>query len=133
MTSQSDLISARYGATKKRSGRQRLIWGSVAASLLLIFMVWAVSVTIENANKITSQDLAYVILSPNQASVKFQITKPANTDVVCAVQVLNSGFAVVGYKEVQIPASPEKVVTLETLVNTSELGVTGLVDTCWRK
>lgn len=133
MTSQSDLISTRYGATKKRSGRERLIWGAVVASLLAIFMVWAVSVTIEGAAKITSQDLAYVILSPNQASVKFEVTKPANTDVICAVQVLNSGFAVVGYREVQIAASPEKVVTLETLVNTSELGVTGLVDKCWRK
>ena len=133
MTSQSDLISTRYGASKKRSGRERLFWRTVAATLLAIFLIWAAAVTIEGANKITSQDLAYVILSPNQATVKFEVTKPANTDVVCAVQVLNSGFAVVGYREVPIAASPEKVVILETLVNTSELGVTGLVDKCWRK
>jgi hypothetical protein len=133
MTSESDLISTRYGATKKRSGRERLIWGAVAASLLAIFLIWAVAVTIEGAAKITSQDLAYVILSPNQATVKFQVTKPTDTDVICAVQVLNNAFAVVGYREVEIAASAEKVVTLETLVNTSELGVTGLVDKCWRK
>ena len=133
MTSQSDLISTRYGATKKRSSRERLIWTAVAASLLAAFFIWAVSATLEGAQKITSQDLAYVILSPNQATVKFEVTKPVDTDVICAVQVLNNGFAVVGYREVVIAASPEKVVTLETLVNTSELGVTGLVDKCWRK
>ena len=133
MTSQSDLISERYGRSKKRSGRERLLWGALASALLLTFFVWAVSVTIEGANKVTSQDLAYVILGPNQAQVKFQVTKPQDVDVVCAVKVLNNGFAIVGYREIEIAASPEKIVTLETLVNTSELGVTGLVDSCWRK
>ena len=133
MTSQSDLVSERYGKSKKRSSRERLLWGALATALLLTFFVWAVSVTIEGANRVTSQDLAYEILGPNQAKVKFEVTKPANTDVICAVKVLNNGFAVVGYREIEIAASPEKLVTLETLVNTSELGVTGLVDSCWRK
>jgi len=133
MTSQSDLISERYGRSKKRSGRERMLWSALAASLLMTFLIWAVAVTIEGANKVTSQDLAYVIMGPNQAKVKFEVTKPQNVDVICAVKVLNSGFAIVGYREIKIAASPEKVVTLETLVNTSELGVTGLVDSCWRK
>lgn len=133
MTSQSDLVSERYGKSKKRSSRERLIWSFVAGSLVAIFLFWAVSVTIEGANRVTSQDLAYEILGPNQAKVKFEVTKPTDTDVICSVKVLNNAFAVVGYREIAIAASAEKVVTLETLVNTSELGVTGLVDRCWRK
>jgi len=48
---------------------------------------------------------------------------------VCAIQVLNTSFAVVGYKELEISQSGE----YETLVNTTEPGVTGLVDKCWLK
>jgi hypothetical protein len=111
-------MAERYGkpAGKKRN-RKPII--ALAAALIAAFLGWAIWVSIDNANQIKTQDLGYEILSEKQASV------PA----VCAIQVLNQGFAVVGYKEVPVAASGE----YETFVNTTQLGVSGLVDKCWLK
>jgi hypothetical protein len=127
MSSVSDLMAERYG--KKPAGkasRKRII--AVAAALLATFLGWAIWVSVEGANQVKSQDLGYEILSANQASVRFAVQSPAGP-AVCAVQVLNQGFAVVGYKEVPIQASGE----FEVLVNTTSLGVSGHVDKCWLK
>jgi hypothetical protein len=56
------------------------------------------------------------------------VESPAGA-AVCAVQVLNQAFSVVGYREVEIPSSGE----YKTRLNTTSLGVTGLVDECWLK
>jgi hypothetical protein len=74
------------------------------------------------------QVLAYEVIDETQTSVKFSVQSPSGA-ANCAVQVLNQGYAVVGYKEVDVASSGE----FETFVNTTELGVTGLVDKCWLK
>ena len=127
MSSVSDLMAERYGkpAGKKRN-RKPII--ALAAALIATFLVWAIWVSIDNANQIKTQDLGYEILSENQASVRFGVQSPSGP-AVCAIQVLNQGFAVVGYKEVSVAVSGE----YETFVNTTQLGVSGLVDKCWLK
>ena len=127
MSSVSDLMAVRYG--KKPAGRPnrtRII--AMASALVAVFLTWAIWVSVDNANQVKSQDLGYEILSAQQASVRFAVQSPAGP-AVCAVQILNQGFAVVGYKEVPIEASGE----FEVLVNTTQLGVSGLVDKCWLK
>ena len=127
MSSVSDLMAERYG--KKPAGkvsRTRII--ALASSLLALFLGWAIWVSIDGANQVKSQDLGYEILNAQQASVRFSVQSPAGP-AICAVQVLNQGFGVVGYKEVPIEASGE----YEVLVNTTQLGVSGLVDRCWLK
>ena len=127
MSSVSDLMAERYGkpADKKRNRKPIIV---LAAALIAAFLGWAIWVSIENANQIKTQDLGYEILSENQASVRFAVQSPSGP-AVCAIQVLNQGFAVVGYKEVPVAASGE----YETFVNTPQLGVSGLVDKCWLK
>ena len=127
MSSVSDLMAERYGKRKGKSrGRKPII--ALAAGLMAAFLGWAIWVSIENANQVKTQDLGYEILSENQASVRFMVQTPSGPGV-CAVQVLNQGFAVVGYKEVPVATSGE----YETFVNTTQLGVSGLVDKCWLK
>jgi hypothetical protein len=121
-------LAERYGKTATSAGatRNRII--ALAVALVAIFLGWAIWVTVSGASDVKSQVLGYEVLSPEQTSVKFSVQSPAGA-AKCAIQVLNQGFAVVGYKEVEV-ASPG---VFETFVNTTELGVTGLVDKCWLK
>jgi hypothetical protein len=127
MSSVSDLMAERYGKPAGKKGNRKPII-ALAASLIAAFLGWAIWVSIDNANQIKTQDLGYEILSENQASVRFSVQSPSGP-AVCAIQVLNQGFAVVGYKEVPVASSGE----YETFVNTTQLGVSGLVDKCWLK
>ncbi len=131
MSSQTDLLNERYGRKPVNASKSRARIIIAAASLLTLFLGWAIWVSIDTANQIKHQDQAFEIIDATQASVTFEITRPNGNAVVCAVQVLNQSYAVVGYKEVVIPASDQKIVATETKVNTTEKGVTGLVDKCW--
>lgn len=128
MSSETDLLAARYGktATNSKRTRQRII--ALTSVLLAAFLGWAIWVTVSGVNEIKHSVLGYQVLSEGQTSVKFSVQSPAGA-AKCAIQVLNQGFAVVGYKEVEVPESGQ----YETFVNTTELGVTGLVDKCWLK
>ena len=128
MKSESELLASRYGKTPVGTGvnRRRIIM--LAAALIVLFLGWAVWVTVSGTSDVKSQVLGYEVLSPTQTSVKFSVQSPAG-DAKCAIQVLNQAYGVVGYKEVEVGTSGE----FETLVNTTELGVTGLVDKCWLK
>jgi hypothetical protein len=128
MIPETDLMAQRYGrsANPKKVNR-RLVIG-LAAPLLAVFFIWAIFVSIDGAKQVKFQDLAYNIIGPEQTSVRFSVSSPAGP-AVCAIQVLNQSFTVVGYRELDIGQSGE----YEALVNTTELGVTGLVDKCWLK
>jgi hypothetical protein len=127
MNSVSETMAQRYGKPRGgKSGRKPII--ALAVSLLVLFLSWAIWVSIEGANQIKTQDLGYEILNENQATVRFSVQSPAGP-AVCAIQVLNQGFSVVGFKQLEIPESGE----YETTVNTTGLGVSGLVDKCWLK
>ena len=123
-----DLLAARYGKTASTGKLNRRNIIALGEVLLVAFLAWAIWVAATGANQIKSQDVGYEVFSPNQTSVRFKVESPAGP-AVCAIQVLNQSFTVVGYKEVPIPASGQ----YETFVNTTELGVSGLVDKCWLK
>lgn len=127
MSSVPEVMLERYG--KKKDRRISPKWVAGLASVLFIsFIAWAIWVIADGADQIRSQDLSYEIISDKEASVTFSVESPAG-EALCAVQVLNQAFSVVGYREVQIPTSGEYQVKL----NTTSLGVTGLVDECWLK
>lgn len=131
MKSSSDLLAERYGRTVRNPKRNRTILIAFAGTIGVIFLGWAAWVTAAGANQVITQDLGFKILSEQQASVKFHVQFPlGSTDTaICAVQVLNQGFTVVGYRELELSASGN----YETFVNTTELGVSGHIDKCWLK
>ncbi|MEY4262608.1 MAG: hypothetical protein RLY88_316 [Actinomycetota bacterium] len=133
MTSQSDLMAERYGTSRVAPSRKRAAIIALAAVLFLAFIGFAVSVAIDEASKIETKDLGYQILGPQQASIKFEVKSPNDAQITCAVKVLNQSFAVVGYREVPVSATAGQPQQFEVLVNTTQLGVSGLVDKCWRK
>lgn len=128
MTSESELLAARYGKTPSggKASRNRII--ALAVTLITLFLAWAIWVTIDGSTAVKSQVIGYEVIDAGQTSVRYSVDSPSGP-AKCAIQVLNQGYAVVGYKEVEVAASGE----FETFVNTTELGVTGLVDKCWLK
>lgn len=128
MSSESELMAARYGKKPTDAGttRRRIIL--LASGLIAAFLIWAIWVAVSGASAVKSQTLAYEVIDPTQTMVKFSVQSPAGA-AKCAIQVLNQGYAIVGYKEVDLATSGE----YEIFVNTTELGVTGLVDKCWLK
>lgn len=130
MTLNNDLLAERYGKSQKTQKRERRFWVVVVALTVLAFLSWAAVVTVNDAVAVKSKDLAFEVLDETQTRVRFEVTRPNSQAAVCYIQVLNQGFAVVGYKEFVIPAGEEKTSQHEIIVNTTELGVSGLVDSC---
>ena len=133
MTSKSnaELMASRYGIKPDGASPQRIFFTILAAVLVIAFVTWAAWVAIAGSQTIKSQDLGYEILGPTQASVTYEVTSPNSQQVTCAIQVLNQGFQVVGYREISFAAQAGIPVKKQTFVNTTELGVTGVVDKCW--
>ena len=75
----------------------------------------------------------YEVLDSQETIVRFSVLKPNDRAALCAVEVLSNSYAVVGYEEVVVPAESSEDDIFEVTVNTTGLGVTGLVETCTLK
>jgi len=123
-------LANRYGAPKPGlSARTKIVLGSLAGAAAVgavIFMAIP-----SGAGTLTSKDVGFDIPDATSAVVDFNVTRPADATVECAVQVLSESYAVVGWKTVRIPPSDSLTVSLSTSVRTDSLGVTGGVNACW--
>ncbi len=133
MTNQSKLMQERYGIRPDADKRRRVFVITLGSALLVAFLIWAVSAIIATGDNIKTQTLGYTIVSEQQALVRYHVEAPqgVDKDAHCSIQVLNDSYAVVGYREITLP--PQVNGDFETLVNTSQLGVTGSLDKCWFK
>lgn len=85
------------------------------------------------------KDVGYVIDSPTQAQVTFQLTKEPEDTVACAVQVLDEQYAVVGFRTVvvgpaaegEVASAADKTQYYDVDLRTDALGVSGVVEECW--
>jgi len=129
-------MAQRYGRSPNDQQRNRRNITIAAIALGIIFLAFAIYSNFLSGPNIQAKTTGYEITSAQQAVVRYQVT-PQNQDIVCALKVLNQSFAVVGYREVTIPAvksaSGSQFQNYETKVNTTELGVSGLLDKCFTK
>ncbi len=133
MTNQSKLMQDRYGTKPHSEKRRRLIVIALGSALLLLFLIWAISSITASETGFKTQTLGYTIVFDQQATIRVHVESPQGIDrpATCAVQVLNEGYAVVGYREITLPAKFSG--DIEIKVNTSKLGVSGSLDKCWFK
>lgn len=93
-------------------------------------------------SSVTFKDIGYSTVDATQAQVDFQVTREPGTAVKCAVKALDSKFAVVGWKVIDIPpAQPEsrqdqgadggRTTAQRAVLRTESLSVSGIVDNCW--
>ena len=125
--SNEKLMQERYGRTSKPS-RGKVI--ALASVLFAIFIGWAVWVSFLTPQSAKPAVQGYEVVDESSTIVRFRVAKPTEATAVCAVEVLSKSYAVVGYREVVIGPEISEDALLEATVNTTSLGVTGLVEKC---
>jgi hypothetical protein len=94
--------------------------------------------TSNSLSSVSFKDVGYVTTDATVAEVDFQVTREPGTAVKCAIKALDSKFAVVGWKVVDIPPSQAeetadggRTVSQRVSLRTESLAVSGVVDSCW--
>ncbi|MCU1435953.1 MAG: hypothetical protein JWR71_2678 [Pseudarthrobacter sp.] len=130
-------LANRYGSKKQPLPRAAKRGIAVAALAVGVgFMAW---VSTSNAvSAVTFKDIGYSTVDATQAEIDFTVTRDPGSAVKCALKALDSKFAVVGWKVVDIPpgeadntADGGRTVTQRVSVRTESLAVSGVVDSCW--
>jgi hypothetical protein len=125
-------LDDRYGRTPGRARRTRLIGIVAAAAVALVFIVWVVwAGPGQTSHGLDTDDVGYQVVSDHQVVVHTQISVDPGTVAKCAVQVLDKSYTIVGWREIRVPASDQRVRSISTPVNTVSRGVTGLIHDCW--
>lgn len=125
-------LDERYGRTSGNTRRNRLIFISAGVGLVVVLIAWLVWGGLLGAPaQLEARDTGHVIVDENTTLVRFELNVPPQTETKCAVQALNEGFSVVGWKIIDVPASEERVRSFSEEVRTTELAVTGLIYRCW--
>ncbi|MBH0010147.1 DUF4307 domain-containing protein [Salinibacterium sp. SWN1162] len=130
-TASTDL-DARYGRSPKAKRNNRIIVIGAAVGFVVVFAAWLVwGGLLEAPAQFEAKDTGYEIIDDTAVDVRWQFNVPENTDARCAVQALNSTFAIIGWKVVDVPASDQRNRDLSTTVLTTEQAVSGLIYRCW--
>jgi hypothetical protein len=124
-----NIVQERYGRERLRS-RDRVLAIAIAAVALVSFLSWAVVVSVDNANQVTHRDIAYEVIDEFSTNVTFEVSRNPGQVVSCDVTVLNQSFAIVGFLTVDVAASNSRSTVISNTIRTTELGVSGLVETC---
>ncbi len=93
---QDELLATRYGHTKQSKQRDRRFAITVAASALVAFLIWGISTTWMNAERVTADVRSFEVLSPQQTQVSFVVKRVRAEAVTCQLEVLDSTYGVVG-------------------------------------
>lgn len=129
MTTQAQLDD-RYGRTRDPK-RRRIAWIAVIAAAALIVGWFGWSTVAKNMEAVGVDGLGYEVRDAHTVEVSFQFTAPQDRSVACAVQALDEGFGVVGWRIVQYePGDGHHQRHVETVPTVAE-ATTGLVETCW--
>ena len=131
-TRQTNALDARYGRSKstRRRNRWLLIGGGIVlAAILGAWTIWAG--LDQTAGNLDSQDIGQTIISDRAVNISYQVSMPSGSTASCALEVQNEAHAIVGWKIVDIPASSQFTNTYQSVVKSSELGVSGLIYQCW--
>ena len=139
------LLESRYGIKPNSKARNRTLIIAFAAVLVAAFAIWQFGIGGYNASAATAEVVGYQVPSERQITLNINLTKPGSATATCALQALNVNFGVVGYKEVTFgpdtaKGQPSDMLTTDSsqtthqyalTFNTTELAVSGVVDSCW--
>lgn len=130
-------LANRYGG-QKHAFRGKAKRNIVIAALLVAIGLLAWFATSSSQSSVSFKDVGYSSTDATQSEVDFQVTKNPSATAKCAVKALDSKFAVVGWKVVQIgPNTPKdgadggQTTTQRTVLRTESEAVSAVVDNCW--
>lgn len=132
-------MSERYGGRAPgyqgagASKRTLMIIGGIAALIIAIGAAYFAFQPAQSPN--TASNVSFEQIDSNRAVVTFNIAPDEKRDSVCSVVAKNEYEAVVGYREVTIPAHDDgdstDLVHQRVDVNTTQRSVQGHLESCW--
>lgn len=128
----SATLENRYGVKKEKKSRPRWFWYAVAAVLCAVGIVFVAWVQVDDASHPTARDSGFDLVSNDEAKITFELVKQPEDSATCAVKALNSNRAPVGWKEVTVGPTSEKVSVQEVTLRTLDEATTVTVDSCWK-
>lgn len=130
-------LANRYGAQKRaltRTAKRNLLIAALAAGIGFMGWISTSSATPE----VSFKDIGYGTPDATVADIDFQVTKDPATEAKCALKALDSKFAVVGWKVVDIAANPAgsgadggRTTAHRAVLRTESQAVSVVVDNCW--
>lgn len=127
-------LDDRYGRVEKKGGPIRRNLGVIIVSSVVIIglVVWAITTDVLGFGpQVDSRQLGFNNLTDSSVTVEFEVTATPGHEVACAVQALNTSFAIVGWKVFVYPASEQRIRDMSETILTSEPANSGLVYECW--
>jgi hypothetical protein len=125
-------LAARYGRTPSVKRRTRIVVAASALAFVIVFVAWIVWAGLLGPSaQFESSDTGYTITGDDGVTVRWSLSMDPGRTAACAVQALNSTFAIIGWKIVEVPASTLRTRDFSEPVRTTELAVTGLIYRCW--
>ena len=130
-------LANRYGGQKRaltRKGKRNILIAALAVGVA--FLAW-VSISAATAS-VSFKDIGYSTRDATLTEIDFQVTKDPATDAKCAVKAMDSKFAIVGWKVVDIGPNATDAGTdgghttaHRAQLRTESQAVSAVVDSCW--
>lgn len=126
-------LDARYGRTKRSRRSTRIIAWSAGTAVVLVLASWLTwGGALKGASAMfEARDVGFEIVGDREVRVEWQFTVEPGTEASCALQALNSTFAIVAWKVVDLPAADTRTRRFTESLYTTEQAVTGLIYRCW--
>ena len=127
-------LADRYGRSRDDRGPIRRNLGVIIVSTVIIVALvsWVIFTDALGFGPQTSaRDLGFEDLTETRVTVEFELTATPGHEVACAVQALNTSFAIVGWKVFVYPPSQQRIRDIKETITTSQPATTGLVYQCW--
>jgi hypothetical protein len=125
-------LAARYGRTRSRTRREKILGISVGVAILLTATLWVWWVGTEpGTTQLQSRTIGHEIVDDSTVEVIFEVSVEAGTTVECALESLDTAYGIVGWVQVELPPIDAFTSTHVVPVRTSALATTGLVSECW--
>ncbi|WP_347110311.1 DUF4307 domain-containing protein [Paenarthrobacter sp. S56] len=133
----SNSLANRYGGQKRGLGRKAKRY-IVIGTLVVGIGLAAYVATGSGKPEVSFKDIGYSTVDDTQAEVDYQVIKDPGTTAKCAIKAMDSKFAVVGWKVVEIGPNPPqqdadggRTTAQRTVLATESPAVSGIVDSCW--
>jgi len=130
---ETDALAARYGRTRTRRRRDRLLLTGGAIAFAVVLVAWVVWAGLDGQKpSVEATDTGHRLLNEERAvEVSWTLSVPPGNETACIVQAFDEDFTVVGWRVVEIPASEQHLRTFTERVRVAREANTGLISHCW--
>lgn len=123
-------LEDRYGTGERRRFDRRFAW-ILGGSLLVIGLLFILWNNWQNTNRVEITPISSSPVSDFEFEAKFSVSAPLGSNVACAVEVLSSSKATVGWKVVEVPFHETRTRAVAAQVRTTTPGTAAHANSCW--